>query len=61
MLDTYAVVGRWDDIADRLVDRYDGRAERIISYLTVEDIARNPDQLGRWGEIARAVRDATPA
>ena len=61
MLDTFAVVGRWDEIADRLIDRYDGRAERIISYLTVEDIARHPDHLGRWGEIARAVRDAAPS
>jgi probable F420-dependent oxidoreductase len=61
MLDIYAIVGPWDEIADRIVERYAGVAERIISYLTVEDIARNPDRLGRWGEIARAVRDATPA
>ncbi len=55
MLDAFAIVGRWDEIADRLVERYGGRAERVISYLTVEDIARHPDHLGRWGEIARAV------
>jgi alkanesulfonate monooxygenase SsuD/methylene tetrahydromethanopterin reductase-like flavin-dependent oxidoreductase (luciferase family) len=61
MLDVYAIVGPWDEIADRIVDRYAGVAERIISYLTVEDIARNPDRLGQWGDIARAVRDATPA
>jgi probable F420-dependent oxidoreductase len=60
MLDTYAVVGRWDEIADRLVDRYAGVAERIISYLTLEDVARHPDHLARWGEIARAVRAAVP-
>jgi probable F420-dependent oxidoreductase len=58
MLDVYAVVGRWDEIADRLVDRYAGVAERVISYLTVEDLGRNPGNLGRWGEIARAVRSA---
>lgn len=56
MLDTYAVVGPWDEIADRLLDRYEGMAERIISYLTVEDVGRNPANLGRWGEIAAAVR-----
>jgi probable F420-dependent oxidoreductase len=61
MLDVYAIVGRWDDVADRIVERYAGVAERITSYLTVEDVARNPDRLGAWGEIARAVRDATPA
>ncbi|HKH51610.1 MAG TPA: TIGR03617 family F420-dependent LLM class oxidoreductase [Mycobacterium sp.] len=61
MLDVYAIVGRWDEVVDRIVERYAGVAERITSYLTVEDVARNPDRLGAWGEIARAVRDATPA
>ena len=61
MLDAFAVVGPWDEIADRLVDRYQGSAERVISYLTVDDIAHHPDHLGRWAEIARAVRDAPPA
>lgn len=60
MLDIYAIVGPWDEIADRLIDRYNGCAERVVSYLTVDDIARRPDSLGRWGEIARAVRGAAP-
>jgi probable F420-dependent oxidoreductase len=60
MLDAYAVVGRWDEIADRIVDRYADLAARVVSYLTVEDVARNPDHLGRWAEIARAVTGATP-
>lgn len=58
MLDIYAIVDRWDAIADRVIERYAGRAARVISYLTVEDVARHPEHLGRWGEIARAVRDA---
>jgi hypothetical protein len=58
MLDAFAVVGRWDEIADRLVVRYGGRAERVVSYLTVEDITRHPDHAGRWGEIAHAVAAA---
>jgi len=59
MLESYAIVGPWDEIADRIVERYAGRASRIISYLTVEDVARNPDRLSPWGEIARAVHNAT--
>ena len=55
MLDTYAVVGRWDEIADKLLARYAGMAHSVISYLTVDDIDRNPDNLARWAEIARAV------
>ncbi len=58
MLDAFAIVGPWDEIADRVVDRYAGMAERVISYLTVDDATRNPDRLDRWGEIARTVRGA---
>lgn len=58
MLEHYAVVGPWDSIADTLIARYGTLAERIISYLTVDDLERNPENLGRWGEIARAVRAA---
>jgi probable F420-dependent oxidoreductase len=55
MLDTFAVVGRWDEIADRLIARYAGRAERLISYLTAEDVQRHPQNTGRWAEVAQAV------
>ena len=58
MLDQFAVVGRWDDVADQIIGRYRGRAERVISYLTIDDITREPQHLARWGEIARAVRGA---
>jgi len=60
MLEHYAVVGPWDTIADTLIDRYGDLAERVISYLTVDDLTQNPENLGRWGEIARAVRDHKP-
>jgi probable F420-dependent oxidoreductase len=60
MLDAYAVVGPWDDIADRITERYAGRAQRVISYLTLEDMNRHPEHLGRWAEIARAVRADEP-
>lgn len=55
MLDVYAVVGPWDEIADRIRDRYDGVAERVISYLTHDDITQRPDNLARWAEVARAL------
>ncbi len=58
MLDQYAVIGRWDEIADRLVDRYRGRATRVISYLTQDDIRHRPENLARWSEVAAAVAPA---
>ncbi len=59
MLEHYAVVARWDEIADRLVERYAGVASRVVSYLAAESIHRDPPLVDRWGEVARAVRAAT--
>ena len=55
MLAHFAVIANWDDLADQLIDRYQGIASRVVMYLASEDIARHPANLGRWGEIARAV------
>jgi probable F420-dependent oxidoreductase len=54
----FAVIGRWDEVADLVVERYRGRAARVISYLTMEDVTRRPDNLAKWGEVARAIRAA---
>lgn len=58
MLDHFALVAKWDDMADELVKRYSGIASRVVSYLTYTDNQRNPDHFDRWAEIARAVRNA---
>lgn len=58
ILEHFSVAARWDDLADSLIERYRPYASRLVMYLAQEDIARHPDNLGRWGEIARAVRAA---
>lgn len=58
MLDHFAVVCAWDELADRLIDRYRGTASRLVMYLAEESIRREPGNIGRWGEVARAVRAA---
>lgn len=58
MLEHFALIARWDDMADALIARYRGVASRVVSYLANEDIQRNPANLGKWGEIARAVAAA---
>ncbi len=58
MLEHYAVVCRWDELADRLVERYAGTASRLVMYLAEESIRRDPAAAGKWGEVARAVRAA---
>ncbi len=56
MLSQFAVVARWDDMAEALKDRYESVASRVVTYLAGEDIARNPGNLDKWGAVARAVR-----
>ncbi len=58
MLDAFAVVANWDDLADRLIERYRGVAARVVMYLAAESMQHDPANTGRWGEIARAVRAA---
>ncbi len=55
ILDQFALVARWDDMADALKARYEGVAHRVVTYLSHEDIAKNPANVGKWGEIARAL------
>ena len=58
MLEAFAVTATWDDMADALIARYSRIATRLVTYLAREDMRKNPQNLGRWGEIANAVRAA---
>ncbi|NKB59670.1 MAG: TIGR03617 family F420-dependent LLM class oxidoreductase [Alphaproteobacteria bacterium] len=58
LLDQFGLVARWDDMADKLIARYKGVASRVVMYFAKQSIDENPDNLGKWGEIARAVRAA---
>ena len=42
ILDQFAVVARWDDVADRMIERYKGIASRLVIYLA-----------SHWREIDR--------
>lgn len=58
MLDHYAVICPWDELADTLLARYQGVASRLVMYLAEQSIRSDPSALGRWGEVARAVTAA---
>ena len=58
ILDQFAIVARWDDLADRMIERYKGIASRLVIYLASHWREVDPKVLARWGEIARAVRQA---
>ncbi len=58
ILDNFAVVAPWDELADRLLERYRGIASRLVMYLAEDSITADPSALDRWGEVARAVTSA---
>ncbi|MEE9279327.1 MAG: TIGR03617 family F420-dependent LLM class oxidoreductase [Myxococcota bacterium] len=58
ILQHYTVEAKWDELADRLVQRYGGLAERLTLYAAGADYARNPSSIGRWGEVAKAIAGA---
>ena len=58
ILDQFAIVARWDDVADRMIERYKGIAARLVIYLASHWREVDPKVLERWGEVARAVRKA---
>lgn len=58
MLTHFAVVAKWEELADQLIQRYQGVATRLVTYLGERSIEQDPAAAGRWGEIARAVSAA---
>lgn len=58
MLEAYGLVATWDDMADRLIERYQGRAARVVMYLGQQRMRADAAHMGKWAEVARAVRAA---
>jgi probable F420-dependent oxidoreductase len=59
ILQHFIVEATWDDLADRIVERYGGIADRVVLYDVGTDYRRDPKSIGRWGEVAKAVITAT--
>ncbi len=58
MLEHFAVTATWDELADKLIERYRGIAARLIMYFAQPQMERSPETKGRWGEVARTVATA---
>lgn len=58
LLDHFCISGDWSTVAERLVERYNGTATRLVSYFAGTAWAREAAALGPWGELARTVRAA---
>ena len=55
LLDHFCISGDWAEIADGIVERYGGTADRVVSYFAGMAWQRDPSALGPWGELARDV------
>jgi len=59
LLDHFVVSGTAEEVADGLVERYGGVADRVVLYFAGIAWGQDPARLGRWGAIARDVRART--
>jgi probable F420-dependent oxidoreductase len=55
MLAVLALEAAWDDLADGIINRYDGIADRVVCYFATASWDRRPDIRDRWAEVASAV------
>jgi probable F420-dependent oxidoreductase len=55
-LTVFCTEARWDDLADALIDKYDGTVDRLVFYNPAFD---SPDRFERYGAVARAISDRT--
>ena len=55
MLDIYAIECSWDELPDRLVERYAGAADRVVMY-SIGNMWRSDESvMDRWAEVASAL------
>ena len=59
MLDVYSIESTWDGLADALVSKYRGIADRIVMYDASANWSFGGGTLDRWREITAAVRAAS--
>ena len=55
LLEHFIVSGTFDEIPEKLVERYGSMADRVVLYFAGFAWGEDPSQLERWGEIAREV------
>jgi alkanesulfonate monooxygenase SsuD/methylene tetrahydromethanopterin reductase-like flavin-dependent oxidoreductase (luciferase family) len=55
ILDHFVVTAPWDGLADALVDRYGGVADRVVLYYGSAMYDRSPRDYERLGEVARDI------
>ena len=55
LLDHFVVTGRRNELADQILERYQGLATRVVSYFGGLDWPHDRSALQRWADVARGV------
>ncbi len=55
LLDHFVVTGRRSELADKILERYQGLATRVVSYFGGLDWTNDPSALNAWADVARGV------
>ena len=53
MVDAVAITSTWDDLPQKLMDRYAHRADDVVCYSALEHWNDEPDAVGRWQDVNR--------
>jgi probable F420-dependent oxidoreductase len=59
MLEVYAIESTWDELSDRIIDRYGATASRIIFYFAQGMWQNDKEAFAKLGDVARSVRSST--
>jgi probable F420-dependent oxidoreductase len=59
MVDAFAVTSTWDGLAEALVERYAGRADRVVCYSAMERWRTTPEDKERWATVTDRFRRLT--
>ena len=55
LLAHFIVTGTFSELADKILSRYDGLADRVVNYFGGLDWSTDPASMSKWADVARAV------
>jgi probable F420-dependent oxidoreductase len=58
MLDVFSLTATWSGLADAILERYRGVADRVICYFATQTWNEDPSARDRWAGVTRAVAAA---
>ena len=53
MVDAFAITSTWDELPQKLFDRFGGVADDVVCYSVFEHWGDEPDPMGRWQDVNR--------